>query len=251
MTAPLEQDKKVALVTGGSTGLGEHIALELQREGWEVAVCGRRQDKLDAMAARGMGAFQCDIGVREDVMRMKDWLVRTYGRLDVLVNCAAIALPRNKFLETELEELDRLMQINVIGTLQVTHTFLPLVIERKGSVINFSSTLAQRPRAGSIVYSASKGAVESFTRALAIEAAEHGVRVNCIAPALVRSDIYIAAGMPPEDYDRLLQARAQEFPLKRVGEPEDVSGMVSYLVSAKANWITGLCLPVDGGGMLR
>jgi 3-oxoacyl-[acyl-carrier protein] reductase len=93
--------------------------------------------------------------------------------------------------------------------------------------------------------------VEAFSRALAVEAAEHGVRVNCIAPALVRSDIYLAAGMSPADYDELLKARAKEFPLRRVGEPDDVTQMLSYLVSDKASWITGLCLPVDGGAMLR
>lgn len=244
-------DKKVALVTGGSAGLGEHIALELQRDGYEVAVCGRRADKLEAMKARGIGGFQCDIGVREDVLRMKDWLVETYGRLDVLVNCAGIALQRSSFIETTLDDAESLLQINVLGTMYVTQALLPLVIERKGSIVNFSSTLAQRPRAGTVVYSASKGAVEGFTRALAIEAAQHGVRVNCIAPALVRSDIYIAAGMAPEEYDKMLQARGQEFPLKRVGEPEDVSSMVSYVVSDKASWITGLVLPVDGGGLLR
>ena len=77
------------------------------------------------------------------------------------------------------------------------------------------------------------------------------MRVNCIAPSLVRSEIYLAAGMTPDDYDKLLQARAKEVPLKRVGEPEDVSAMLSYLVSDKAGWITGLCLAVDGGSMLR
>lgn len=242
---------KVALVTGGSAGLGEDIALQLQREGYDVAVCGRRADRLEAMKARGVDAFQCDIGKRDDVGRMKDWLLRAYGRLDVLVNCAGIAVQKGPFLEIPADDMERLVQVNVLGTMYVTQAFLPLVIERKGTVVNFSSTLCQRPRAGSIVYSATKGAVEAFTRALAIEAAEHGVRVNCIAPALVRSDIYVAAGMSPADYDQLLQARAKEFPLRRVGEPEDVTGMLSYLVSGKAGWITGLCIAVDGGAMLR
>lgn len=244
-------DKKVALVTGGSAGLGEDIALQLQREGFEVAVCGRRADKLAAMEARGVRTFQCDIGNREDVARMKADLLRAFGRLDVLVNCAGVAVQKGPFIEMSLDDVEHLVQINVLGTLYVTHALLPLLIERKGSVVNFSSTLCQRPRAGSIAYSATKGAVEAFTRAIAIEAAEHGVRVNCIAPSLVRSEIYLAAGMTPADYDKLLQARAKEVPLKRVGEPEDVSGMLSYLVSDKAGWITGLCLAVDGGSMLR
>lgn len=243
--------KKTALVTGGSAGLGEDIALHLQREGYRVLVCGRRADKLDAMKARGVETIQCDIGKREDIERMRQWVMQSCGGLDVLVNCAGIAVQRAPFLETSTEDVERLVQINVLGTMFVTQAFLPLVIERKGSVVNFSSTLAQRPRAGSIAYSATKGAVEAFTRALAIEAAHHGVRVNCIAPALVRSEIYLAAGMSQADYDKLLDARSKEFPLGRVGEPQDVTGMLSYLVSDSAGWITGLCLPVDGGAMLR
>jgi NAD(P)-dependent dehydrogenase (short-subunit alcohol dehydrogenase family) len=243
--------EKIALVTGGSAGLGEDIALHLQREGYKVLVCGRRADKLAAMKARGVEAFQCDIGSRDDIARMHQWVVQTCGGLDVLVNCAGIAVQRSPFVDASAEDIERLVRTNVLGTMFVTQAFLPLVIERKGSVVNFSSTLAQRPRAGSIAYSATKGAVEAFTRALAIEAAEHGVRVNCIAPALVRSEIYLAAGMSQADYDKLLAARAKEFPLRRVGEPQDVTGMLSYLVSDSAGWITGLCLPVDGGAMLR
>ena len=243
--------KKTALVTGGSAGLGEDIALHLQREGYRVLVCGRRADKLEAMKARGVETIQCDIGKREDIARMRQWVIQSCGGLDVLVNCAGIAVQRAPFLETSTEDVERLVQINVLGTMFVTQAFLPLVIERRGSVVNFSSTLAQRPRAGSIAYSATKGAVEAFTRALAIEAAQHGVRVNCIAPALVRSEIYLAAGMSQADYDKLLDARSKEFHLGRVGEPQDVTGMLSYLVSDSAGWITGLCLPVDGGAMLR
>ena len=243
--------KRLALVTGGSTGLGQDIALQLQQEGFEVAVCGRRADKLAAMEARGVRTFQCDIGDREDVARMKRDLLLAFGRLDVLVNCAGVAVQKGPFVEMSLDDIAYLVQVNVLGTLYVTHSFLPLLIDQKGSIVNFSSTLCQRPRSGTVAYSATKGAVEAFTRAIAIEAAEHGVRVNCIAPSLVRSEIYLAAGMTPDDYDKLLQARAKEVPLKRVGEPEDVSAMLSYLVSDKAGWITGLCLAVDGGSMLR
>lgn len=242
---------KVALVTGGGAGLGQDIALHLKREGYTVLVCGRRADKLEAMKARGVQAFPCDIASRDDIAGMRQWVEQTCDGLDVLVNCAGIAVQKGPFLDASADDIERLIRINVLGTLFVTQAFLPLVIGRKGSVINFSSTLAQRPRAGSIAYSATKGAVEAFTRAIAIEAAEHGVRVNCIAPALVRSEIYLAAGMSQADYDTLLAARAKEFPLRRVGEPQDVTGMLSYLISDSAAWITGLCLPVDGGAMLR
>jgi NAD(P)-dependent dehydrogenase (short-subunit alcohol dehydrogenase family) len=243
--------RKVALVTGGSAGLGEDIALELQRQGLEVAVCGRRQDKLAAMLSRGIAASQCDVASREDVLRLKQWLLDRFGGLDVLINCAGVGLPRSRFTELDFDDVEKTLRINVFGTMHVTHTLLPLLQERRGSIINFSSTLSQRPRAGTVAYSASKGAVDAFTRALAIEAAEHGVRINCIAPALVRSEIYLAAGMSAQDYDKLLAARAAESPLKRIGEPEDVSALVAFLVSDKASWLTGQVYAVDGGALLR
>lgn len=243
--------KKVALVTGGSAGLGEEIAFGLQRDGFEVVVCGRRQDKLDAMQARGVSAVQCDVSDATSVQLMKQAVAKRHGRLDVLVHCAGIALQRSKFVEADMAQVEAMLRVNVLGTFYVAQTFLPLLHASKGVLLTFSSTLAQRPRAGSAAYTATKGAVEAFSRSLAIEAAEHGVRVNCIAPGLVRSDIYLAAGMSSEDYARLLQARAAEMPLKRVGEPEDVCALVSYLASDKSSWITGQCFAIDGGAMLR
>jgi 3-oxoacyl-[acyl-carrier protein] reductase len=243
--------KKVALVTGGSAGLGEEIALGLQSDGFEVVVCGRRQNKLDAMQARGVSAVRCDVADAEDVQRLQQAVADSHGRLDVLVHCAGVALQRSSFVEADMVQVEEMVRINLLGTLYVAQAFLPLLYASRGSLLTFSSTLAQRPRAGSAAYTATKGAVEAFSRSLAIEAAAYGARVNCIAPGLVRSDIYLAAGMSGEDYDQLLKARAAEIPLKRVGEPEDICGLVSYLVSDKSSWITGQCFGVDGGAMLR
>jgi len=243
--------QKVALVTGGSAGLGEEIALGLKRDGFEIIVCGRRQDKLDAMHARGVSSIRCDVADATDVQRLKVAVVEKHGRLDVLVHCAGIALQRSKFVEADMAQVEQMVRINVLGTLYVAQAFLPMLYDSKGCLLTFSSTLAQRPRAGSAAYSATKGAVEALSRSLAIEAAEHGARVNCIAPGLVRSDIYLAAGMPQEDYDKLLLARANEIPLKRVGEPEDICALVSYLASNRSGWITGQCFAIDGGAMLR
>ena len=243
--------KKVALVTGGSAGLGEAIARDLARDGFEVAVCARGTARLTAMEADGFAVTSCDIGSAADVVQLKNWLGQRFGGLDVLVNCAGVALPRSSFIDVDFAAAENLLRINVLGTLSVTHALLPLMVGRQGSIINFSSTLAQRPRPGSVVYAASKGAIDTFTKALAQELAAHHIRVNCVAPALVRSDIYIAAGMSPGDYARLLEARGAESPLGRVGEPSDVSELVSFLASEKASWMTGLIVPVDGGALLR
>ena len=244
-------EKMYALVTGGSAGLGEDIARALRRDGYQVLVCARRKERLAAMQADGFHTLPCDIGNAEDVQGLTKWISDQFGRLDVLINCAGVALPRTEFIDMEFADVTSLMQVNLIGTLAVTHGLLPLLLRQGGSIVNFSSTLAQRPRVGSSVYSASKGGVEAFTRALAVEVAKHGVRVNCVAPALVRSDIYLAAGMSEADYASLLQARGAEFPLRRVGEPSDVTEMVAYLVSPRAAWMTGICIPIDGGALLR
>ena len=243
--------KKVALVTGGSVGIGEAIARDLARDGFEVAVCARGIDRLKVMEADGFAVTSCDIGSPADVAQLKNWMSQRFGGLDVLVNCAGVALPRAAFIDVDFAAAENLFRINVLGTLSVTHALLPLMIGREGSVINFSSTLAQRPRVGSAVYAASKGAIDTFTKALAIELAPHNIRVNCVAPALVRSDIYLAAGMSPGDYSMLLEARGKESPLSRVGEPSDVSNLVSFLVSEKASWMTGHIVPIDGGALLR
>ena len=231
--------------------MGEEIALGLQRDGFEVVVCGRRQDKLDAMQARGVDAIRCDVADATDVHHLKRAVVERHGRLDLLVHCAGVALQRSQFVEADMAQVEEMVRINVLGTLYVAQAFLPMLYESKGCLLTFSSTLAQRPRAGSAAYSATKGAVEALSRSLAIEAAVHGARVNCIAPGLVRSDIYLAAGMSQEDYDQLLLARAAEIPLKRVGEPEDICALVSYLASDRSAWVTGQCFPIDGGAMLR
>ena len=242
-------DKKVALVTGGSAGLGEAIARDLARDGFEVAVCARGTARLTAMEADGFAVTSCDIGSAADVAQLKNWLGQRFGGLDLLVNCAGVALPRSSFIDVDFAAAENLLRINVLGTLSVTHALLPLMVGRQGSIINFSSTLAQRPRPGSVVYAASKGAIDTFTKALELAACR--IRVNCVAPALVRSEIYIAAGMSPGDYARLLEARGAESPLGRVGEPSDVSELVSFLASEKASWMTGLIVPVDGGALLR
>jgi len=247
----IDPPTRKALVTGGTTGLGESIALQLQADGYEVAVCGRRADKLAAMKARGFHSINCDVGDMEQVTQMGSWVARQWNRLELLVNCAGVALARSDFSEVSLADMDRVLRINLLGTIAVTQVMQPFVIAAKGNIINISSTLAQRPRAGSVVYSASKGGVEAFSRAIAIELAPHSVRVNCVAPGLVRTDIYLAAGMPAGAYDELLRARAIEIPLKRVGEPVDVAGLVAFLGSGAASWMTGVCIPLDGGGILR
>jgi 3-oxoacyl-[acyl-carrier protein] reductase len=127
---------------------------------------------------------------------------------------------------------------------------LPLLKAARGCVVNFSTAIVRRPLSGTAVYAAAKAGIEGFTRAMALELGPAGVRVNCVAPSLVRSEIWLSAGMPPARYEQMLAERAAEYPLGRVGEPQDIANLVSFIVSERADWITGAVFPIDGGSSI-
>lgn len=236
-------DAPAAIVTGGSTGLGRAITTLLAAEGWRVAVFCRRPERAAELDA---AVIACDVADRPQVDRAVAAAVAHLGRLDAVVNCAGI-LRRGRI--DSLDDGDTAAQIatNLQGPLHVARAALPALRRSRGAIVNIGSTIAGRPPAGLSVYAATKGATEALTRAMAIELSTDGIRVNAVLPALVRSDIWLEAGMSEADYAALLAARGADYPLGRVGEPEDVAHAVSFLLSAKASWITGVCLPVDGG----
>ncbi|MCY4631835.1 MAG: SDR family NAD(P)-dependent oxidoreductase, partial [bacterium] len=163
-----------------------------------------------------------------------------------LVNAAGTIIEQS-IEELTLDVLREQFRTNVEGTIIMIQQCLDDLKQTRGAVVNFSSMLTQRPLPKAVGYTATKGAIEGLTKALAAELAPHGVRVNVIRPSLVRSDIYIDAGMDPEVYDRMLDELTSIFPLGRVGEPDDVAGMVLLLMSASSTWITGSEFNVDGG----
>lgn len=238
--------QRVALVTGGGSGIGRTVAETLLRDGLRVAIAGRRKERLTAVAESGCEPFVCDVADPAAVGRLAADLRRRLGRLDVVVNSAGVVRP-GPFESASQEDIAYQIGINLVGTMNVCQATLPMLRETRGCIVNIGSTLAQRPGPGVAVYAASKGGIEAFTRALAIEVAPDGVRVNVVAPALVRTEIYQTAGVDPDSYAALVSQRAREYPLGRVGEPEDVAELVSFLASERASWLTGGCYPVDGG----
>ncbi|MBL0421902.1 SDR family oxidoreductase [Ramlibacter sp. AW1] len=242
--------KPVALVTGAGSGIGLAVAQRLCGDGWQVVGLARREQVLRERLPGGCDVLACDVADAGAVDRAMAQLLQSHGRLDAVVNCAGI-VHRGLLQDQSLAHIDSQIDINLRGTIHVIRASIAALKATRGSIVNFSSTLGQHPVPGVSIYAATKGAIEALTRAMSIELAADGVRVNAISPALVRSEIWQAAGMSDGDYQALMAARAREYPLGRVGEPEDVSALVAFLLSPNAGWLTGLCIPVDGGSSVN
>lgn len=236
-----------AVVTGGGSGIGQAVVRVLLRDGYRIAVLSRRGSDIGSDA--GVLGVPCDVSDEKSVEAARRTVEDAFGRVDVLVNCAGV-IASFPLQNAPVEEIRRILEVNLLGTILVTRGMLPTLKQTRGTVINLSSGIATRPIAGTSVYAAAKGAVESFTRSLAFELGPDGIRVCAVAPSLVRSDIWLNAGMARDSYEQMLEARGREYPLGRVGEPDDVAEFIAYLVSPRAAWVTGAIIPIDGGSTL-
>jgi len=242
---------KVALITGAGRGFGRAIALAFAREGARVAAnyLGSRAGAEEVAAeARRLGteavALRGDVAREDDVKALVAATLERFGRLDVLVNNAGIMV-RGPMLAVPAEECRRMFDVNVTGTMLCTRHALPAMIERKGGrIINLSSQLAQRAVGGGgfAAYAATKGAIESLTRALAAEVGVHGITVNAIAPGGIDTDMSRDV-MTPEYRAR----RLAELPLHRFGSVDDVAYCAVVLASDEAGYLTGQILHPSGG----
>jgi NAD(P)-dependent dehydrogenase (short-subunit alcohol dehydrogenase family) len=243
---------RVALVTGGGTGIGRATALALASDGLAVVVAGRRPEPLDAVAAdveaaggRAL-AVSADLRSPEEAERVVRAAVEAFGGLHVVVNNAG-AIRRNVRLhEVDVERWDEQIASNLRGPYLVLHAALPELMRADGdrSIVNVSSTLAVKPAAGIAPYAAAKGALISLTRCVALEYGRDGIRCNAVLPAVVRTPL---AHVDRPDFDDRADTMAAAYPLGRLGDPEDVAMTIRWLVSPEAAWITGTTVPVDGG----
>ncbi|HNX28281.1 MAG TPA: SDR family oxidoreductase [Syntrophomonadaceae bacterium] len=247
----MKLEGKVAIITGGGTGIGKAAAISLAAEGAKVLVTGRRAQPLEETAAEikaagGIAlAFSGDVTKTEDLISMRDTVKENWGRLDVLINNAGSGI-RKPFMQTTLEELDYIYQIDLRSVFNVTQVMLPLMQESGGgSIINIASILGVLGSKDSSAYCAMKGGVVQLTKALAAELGPL-VRVNCICP----SHIVTPMLQPMMDYlettgktDKLNKL----FPMKRVGYPEDMTGSILFFASDDSAWLTGNIFMVDGG----
>lgn len=239
--------RRIALVTGSSRGIGRAIALQLAQDGYAVAVNGRSPESVQAVAAeiiaRGGDAkgYVCDVTDAEAVARMGDAVERELGTVTALVNNAGIA--QQKLLTDVTDaEWQRMMATHVDGAFYTCRRFLPGMIRRQtGSIVNISSMWGQVGGSCEVPYSAAKAALIGFTRALAKEVGPSGIRVNCVAPGVIQTDMM--AGFD----EAALQELREETPLCRLGTVQDVAQAAAFLLSDAAGFITGQVLAPNGG----
>lgn len=241
-------DGKVALVTGGGTGIGRAIAEALLAEGARVAITGRRAAPLQEVT-RGREelalAIAADLTKPADRRRIVQETVAAFGGLDVLVNNAGLGLLK-PLAETTDEDLEAVFGVNTLGLLALTRDALPHLIRREGNVVSVSSVLSRGVMAGTSAYSATKAAVDQFTRALAAEVGPHGVRVNAVLPGVTVTDM--AADLLDDPARR--QGMIGQTPLGRLGAPEDIAKVVLFLAGPDGGWVTGQLVQASGGILL-
>jgi NAD(P)-dependent dehydrogenase (short-subunit alcohol dehydrogenase family) len=244
---------KVALITGGGTGIGRAIALAFAREGASVTVVGRRLEKLrevvvEIQKSGGAGlAMECDVTHAAEVARAVKGTVERFGRLNVLVNNAG-ALHVSTVEGISEEEWDRLMTVNIKGPFLMSRTVLPEF--RKcggGAIVNIGSVLGLLAVKDRAAYCASKGGVTMLTKAMAIDHAPENIRVNCICPSIVETELVKGVFNETPEGQAMRKARIATIPLGRIGRPLDVAEMAVFLASEESSWLTGAAIPLDGG----
>ncbi|MDE1862571.1 MAG: SDR family oxidoreductase [Thaumarchaeota archaeon] len=237
---------RVALITGGSRGIGKATARIFAAEGAQVAITGRDDGRLQEAARElGVPGFAGDIRRSADVGSVVGRTMDRFGRIDILVNNAGIFPEVMPLHETPEEKWTEVIDVNLTGQFRYTKSVIPHMMEGGGCIINVSSDAGLRSfenfEADS--YSAAKAAIIHLTRAWAVEYARYRIRVNCVCPGIVETDM-------TEPFLRTEADRAMavaEHPIGRIGSPDDVARSILYFASEESSWVTGAVLPVDGG----
>jgi 3-oxoacyl-[acyl-carrier protein] reductase len=241
-------NERVALVTGGSRGIGRAIALELARAGAQVVFtyvsnpdAARETEKAIAEDGGRGRALRCDVADHDAVDALAASVVQEHGRLDIAVNNAGIARDQ-LILRMKPEDFDAVIATNLRGAWSVCRAVTrPMLKQRWGRIINMSSVVAEMGNAGQTNYAASKGGIEALTRSLAREIGSRGVTVNAVAPGFIDTDM--TRGLPKPAKDALIE----RIPLGRLGSADDVAAAVRFLASDAAAYVTGQVIHVNGG----
>lgn len=243
---------KVALVTGSRRGIGRAIALAFARAGADVAVGdavmedGKLKTVADEIQSAGQQslALQVDISRKDQVNDMIQKTVARFGKIDVLVNCAGVWIPGQTIAECSEENWDKVIDTNLKGTYFCCQSAAKIMMEQNtGNIINLSSQVGLNPGTGIGAYSISKAGIIMLTRQLALELAAYHIRVNAIAPGVVKTDFNLNVWKDPRNAEQL----GNTIPLGKLAEPEDIAQPALFLASDNSGYITGAVINVDGG----
>ena len=249
--SPFDLSGKVALITGSTRGIGKAIAVAMAHSGACVTVSSRKENACQAVAAQIIAEggealpFACNIGRKADLQALVDATLSRWGRIDVLVCNAAINPYFGPALGVPDDAFDKIMGTNVRSNFWLCNMVVPQMAGRRdGAIVIVSSVAGLTGNAKIGVYGISKAADMQLARNLAVEWGPHNVRVNCLAPGVIRTDFARALWADPKLYEQLVR----QYPLRRIGEPEDVAGAAVFLASAAGAFVTGQTLVIDGGG---
>ncbi|PWX26507.1 beta-ketoacyl-ACP reductase [Clostridium perfringens] len=239
---------KVAIVTGGTRGIGRAIALKLADHGANIVINYRNSDKeaeeLKAiLEGKGVKVLtvKCDISNFEDSKNLMDKCKEVFGKIDILVNNAGITKD-TLIMRMKEEDFDNVIDVNLKGTFNCAkHASAIMLKQRFGKIINMTSVVGIAGNAGQVNYAASKAGVIGLTKSLAKELGNRGITVNAVAPGFINTDMTASLS------EKVKEEASKNIPLKRLGDPEDVANLVGFLASDAANYITGQVINVDGG----
>tara|TARA_Y100001970_G_scaffold41606_2_gene51568 strand:+ start:3534 stop:4286 length:753 start_codon:yes stop_codon:yes gene_type:complete len=243
----LELEDKVIIVTGASRGLGSAIAKHLIDEGACVVAAARSEEDLNTLQKHNYERIlpvRCDLSIKKEVQDLVAAACHKFGNLHGIVNNAGIA-PAENSLNSDIEIMENTLKVNVIAPAIIAKTAAKHFVaqEQGGSIVNIASTSGLKGKASLASYSASKGALLRLTESLAAEWARYKIRINAIAPGAFETSAQ-AAVLENKD---VLKARLRKIPQRRMGRPEEIAPMVSYLLSPISDFVTGACFVIDGG----
>ena len=245
-----QTENKVAIVTGGGSGLGFAIAQKFTQNGIVTIIVGRDKQKLDT-AKEQLGelchSMTCDLSNLSSIPAFINSVVEQFGRIDILVNNAGINM-KKEFTEVTDEDFQHIIGTNLSAVFSISREVVKhMLINKSGSIINISSMAAQYGIPKVIAYTASKTAIDGITRAMAVELSPQGIRVNAIAPGFIYSEMTAKAlDSDPERKGKVFG----RTPMGKMGQPEDIGEAAYYLASDAAKYVTGVILPVDGGNSI-